>query len=53
MPKAGLILDYLNITMLGLDSNKVYKNMLEVYKNDNRTLTLINETIKGNLYYRQ
>ena len=53
MPKVGLILDNLNIAMLELDPDKVYKKMLEIYKNDNRALKLINETIKGNLYYRQ
>ncbi|CUO26462.1 hypothetical protein [Clostridium disporicum] len=53
MPKAGVILDKIDIAMLGFNPDDIYKKMLKLYSDNQRALNLIDETIQGNLYYRE
>lgn len=52
MPKAGLILDKLDIAMLGLEPDEIYKRMLRIYKDNNTILELINYAINNKIVYR-
>lgn len=52
MPKANLIFDELMLAMLGLDYKNIYKEMLSIHKDDKRALNIIQEAIRGNIYYR-
>lgn len=53
MPKASLILDKLDLAMLGLEPDKIYQEMLLIYKNNPRALQLINDAIKNKINYRE
>ena len=53
MPRAGLILDWLELAMLGLDYRDIYKEMLIIHKDDKRALNIINDAINHNIYYRE
>lgn len=51
--KSGVILDKIDIAMLGFNPDDIYKKMLKLYSDNQRALNLIDETIQGNLYYRE
>ena len=53
MPKAGLILQKLDIAILGIEPDEIYLKMLEDYKDNQRALQLINEAINNNIDYRK
>ena len=53
MPKVGLILQKLDIAILGIEPDEIYIKMLDVYKDNPRVLHLINEAIKNNIDYRK
>lgn len=53
MPKAGLILQKLDVAILGIEPYEIYKKMLKVYKDNPRALQLINESINNNIDYRK
>lgn len=53
MPKAGLILQKLDVAILGIEPDEIYKKMLEVHKDNPRTVKLINEAMHNNIYYRK
>lgn len=53
MPRANIILDLLDIAMLGFDPYELYKKMTIIYKDNPKALNLIKETVEGNVYYRE
>ena len=53
MPKAGLILQKLDIAILGIEPGRIYEKMIEVYKDNPRALQLIDEAINNNIDYRK
>ena len=53
MPKASLILQKLDIAILGIEPDEIYEKMLKVYKDNPRALQLINEAMNNNINYRK
>lgn len=53
MPKAGLILQKLDIAILEIEPDEIYIKMLDVYKDNLRVLNLINEAMDNNIDYKK